>query len=75
MRLIMEARVEENTETGDATDGAITLAVIERQDCSLVGLGMTLAEGRFLLVKTQSALVSRQVGAWMEPVRNFVCEA
>ena len=64
MRLIIEARIED-TEAGDATDGAIVLAVIERQNRSLAKLGMTLAEGRSLLAQAQSALVSQHVGEWM----------
>ncbi|MEO9149234.1 MAG: hypothetical protein ABI212_07635 [Burkholderiaceae bacterium] len=63
-RLIIEARIED-TEAGDAAEGAIVLAVIERRERSLVELGMTLAEGRSLLARAQSALVSRHLGAWM----------
>ena len=64
MRLIIEARIED-TEAGDAAQGAMILAGIERRERSLVELGMTLAEGRCLLAEAQSALVSRQAGAWM----------
>ncbi|MDM0117814.1 hypothetical protein QTI66_37600 [Variovorax sp. J22R133] len=65
MRLIIEARIAEAADTGDAMDGAVTLAVLERRDRSLSRLGLTLAEGRALLARAQNALVSQQVDAWL----------
>jgi hypothetical protein len=52
-------------EAGDAAEPAMILAVIERGERSRIELGIALAEGRALLAKAQSALMSRQVGAWM----------
>jgi hypothetical protein len=39
--------------------------VVERQDRSVADLGLTLAEGRALLAKVQSILVSQQTAGWM----------
>ena len=39
--------------------------MLERQDRSVAGLGLTLAEGRALLAEVQSALVSHQAASWM----------
>ena len=58
MRLIIEARVEDPDARG-ATGGAVTLAVVERRKGSLAELGLALAEGRDLLARAQSALVSQ----------------
>jgi hypothetical protein len=38
--------------------------VVERQDRSVADLGLTLAEGRALLAKVQSILVSQQTAGW-----------
>lgn len=64
MRLIIEARIDQ-TQAGVAPEPAMILAVIERRECDLGDLGMTLAEGRSLLAEAQSVLVSRQARAWM----------
>ncbi len=39
--------------------------MVERQDQSVVGLGLTLAEGRAPLAEVQSVLVSHQTESWM----------
>ncbi|WP_433706436.1 ISKra4 family transposase [Paraburkholderia sacchari] len=63
MRLIIEARMaDEDSDTVHDGDGV--LAVVERRDCSLAHLGLTLAEGRSLLAKVQAGLVSKQVEWW-----------
>ena len=55
MRLIIEARLADgDSDTAEEGDGV--LAVVERPDCSLVELGLTLAEGRSLLAKVQTEL-------------------
>lgn len=66
-RLIIEARIDDG---GDAEDGAVTLAVVERCDGSLSKLGLTLAEGRTLLAAAQAALVSQQVDGWISGETN-----
>jgi hypothetical protein len=64
MRLIIEARlVDGDTDTVEEGDGV--LAVVERPDHSLVELGLTLAEGRSLLAKVQTELISKQVQRWL----------
>lgn len=64
MRLIIEARLADgNSDTVEACDGV--LAVVERSDCSLAELGLTLAEGRSLLAKVQVELISKQVQRWL----------
>ncbi|CAE6959355.1 hypothetical protein [Paraburkholderia domus] len=63
MRLIIEARLE-GGETNE-TEPTI-VAVVERKDRSVADLGLTLAEGRALLVEVQSLLVSQQTVGWME---------
>jgi hypothetical protein len=64
MRLIIEARLED-VKT-DATASAATIVhVVERQSPSVGDLGLTLAEGRALLAKLQSILVSQQIASWM----------
>jgi hypothetical protein len=65
MRLIIEARLEDDKVTAAATDAATIVAVLERQDHSVADLGLTLAEGRALLAEVQSVLVSRQAADWM----------
>ena len=40
------------------------LAVVERPDCSLAEPGLTHAEGRSLLAKVQTELISKQVKQW-----------
>ncbi|SOE87890.1 hypothetical protein SAMN05446935_8564 [Burkholderia sp. YR290] len=60
MRLIIEARlVDGDSDTVEDGDGV--LAVVERPDCSLAELGLTLAEGRSL----QAELISKQVQWWL----------
>jgi hypothetical protein len=64
MRLIIEARlVDGDSDTVEEGDGV--LAVVERPDCSLAELGLTLAEGRSLLAKVQAELISKQVQWWL----------
>lgn len=55
MKLIIEARVED----ADGQAGpAIVVGAIQRRDGSLTGFGLSLQEGRNLLGKLQSTLVS-----------------
>ncbi|MEJ8827012.1 hypothetical protein WKW80_34290 [Variovorax humicola] len=72
MHLIIEARIAEAADTGDAVDGAVTLAVLERRDRNLSKLGLTLAEGRALLARAQDVLVliSQQIDGWMSGETN-----
>ncbi|KAE8754579.1 hypothetical protein FSO04_38820 [Paraburkholderia madseniana] len=64
MRLIIEARsADGDNDTVEKVDGV--LAVIERPDCCLADLGLTLAEGRLLLAKVQAELISKQVQSWL----------
>jgi hypothetical protein len=65
MRLIIEARLEGDQASSAATEAGTIIAVVERQDRSVVGLGLTLAEGRALLAEAQSVLVSHQAAGWM----------
>jgi len=58
MRLIIEARLE-GAQTGATATEATIVDVVERQDRSVADLGLTLAEGRALLAKVQSILVSQ----------------
>lgn len=72
MRLIIEARLaDEGSDTGHDVDGV--LAVIERRDCSLADMGLTLAEGRSLLAKVQAELVSKQVEGWLSGQTHCRC--
>ena len=64
MRLIIEARLE-GAQTGATAAEATIVDVVERQDRSVADLGLTLAEGRALLAKVQSILVSQQTAGWM----------
>jgi hypothetical protein len=64
MRLIIEARLSDG-DSDTINDGDGVLAVVERRDSSLAQLGLTLAEGRSLLVKVQAELVSKQVEWWL----------
>jgi hypothetical protein len=64
MRLIIEARLSDG-DSDTVNDGDGVLAVVERRDCSLAQLGLTLAEGRSLLAKVQAELVSKQVDWWL----------
>src|SRR5258708_4277020 len=64
MRLIMEARLE-GAQTGATAAEATIVDVVERQAHSVADLGLTLAEGRALLSKIQSILVSQQTADWM----------
>jgi len=64
MRLIIEARlVDGDSDTVEEGDGI--LAVIERPDCSLADPGLSLAEGRSLMAKVQTELISKQVQRWL----------
>jgi hypothetical protein len=64
MRLIIEARLaDEDSDT--VNDGEGVLAVVERRNCGLDQLGLTLAEGRSLLAKVQAELISKQVQWWL----------
>jgi hypothetical protein len=56
MRLIIEARLADG-DSDTVNDGDGVLAVIERRDCSLDQLGLTLAEGRSLLANVQAELI------------------
>ncbi|WP_349605750.1 hypothetical protein [Cupriavidus sp. DF5525] len=70
MRLIIEARLADSG-TGHDVDGV--LAVVERRDCSLAQLGLTLAEGRSLLEKVQvSTIRQREVMLKLSQVRRLV---
>jgi hypothetical protein len=60
MRLIIEAGLADE-ESDAVNDGDGVLAVVERHDCSLAQLDLTLAEGRSLLAKVQAELISKQV--------------
>ncbi|EON18763.1 hypothetical protein ASL20_25875 [Cupriavidus necator] len=72
MRLIIEARLaDEGSDNGQGVDGV--LAVIERCDGSLADLGLTLAEGRSLLAKVQTELVSKQVAGWLSGQTRCRC--
>jgi hypothetical protein len=64
MRLIIEARLVDG-ESDPADEGDGVLAVIERPDHSLAELGLTLTEGRSLLSKVQTELISKQVQRWL----------
>lgn len=61
MRLIIEARLEIDQGSSTTTAEAATIVVVvEHQDRSVAGLGLTHAEGRALLAEAQSVLVSHQ---------------
>jgi hypothetical protein len=64
MRLIIEARLE-GAQPGATAAEATIVGVVERQGRSVADLGLTLAEGRALLAKVQSILVSQQTAGWM----------
>jgi len=64
MRLIIEAHLED-AQMGAAPVETTIVEVVERQDGSVANLGLTLAEGRDLLAKVQSILVSKQTECWM----------
>src|SRR5450759_5360885 len=59
MRLIIEARLEGDQASSAATEASMIVAVVERQDRSVAGLGLTLAEGRALLAEVQSVLAHK----------------
>ena len=69
MRLIIEARLSDG-DSDTINDGDGVLAVVERRDSSLAQLGLTLAEGRSLLVKVQAELVSKQVEWWLSGCKS-----
>ena len=71
MRLIIEARLEGDQASFAATEAATIIAVVERQDRSVVGLGLTLAEGRALLVMLDAVIV----GEFEDGVRLLVTVA
>jgi hypothetical protein len=52
-------------ESDPVEEGDGVLAVVERPDLSLAELGLTLAEGRSLLAKVQTELISQQVQRWL----------
>lgn len=60
MRLIIEARLVDG-ESDPLEEGDGVLAVIERPDRSVAELGLTLTEGRSLLAKVQTELISKKV--------------
>jgi len=60
MRLIIEARLADG-DNDMVEHGEGVLAVVDRPDCCLAELGLTLAEGRSLLAKVQAELISKQV--------------
>ncbi len=61
MRLIIEARLEaESTDATATPTEYMIIAVVDRQDRSLGGLGLTLTKGRALLAEIQSVLVAQQ---------------
>ncbi|WDD90191.1 hypothetical protein Bsp3421_000005 (plasmid) [Burkholderia sp. FERM BP-3421] len=62
MRWIIEARL---ADSDTVIAGERVLAVIERPDCSLAQLGLSLAEGRSRLARVQAELVSNQVEKWL----------
>jgi hypothetical protein len=64
MRLIIKARLVDG-ESDPVEEGDGVLAVVERPDLSLAELGLTLAEGRSLLAKVQTELISQQVQRWL----------
>ena len=64
MRLIIEARLADGG-SDTVGEGDRVLAVVERPDCSLADLGLSLAEGRSLLAKVQAELISKQVQWWI----------
>src|SRR5258707_3001085 len=64
MQLIIDARLE-GAQTAATAAEATIVDVVERQDHSVADLGLTLAEGRALLAKVQSILVSQQTAGWM----------
>ena len=64
MRLIIEVRLADG-DSDKVNDGDGVLAVVERRECSLDQLGLTLAEGRSLLAKVQAELISKQVQWWL----------
>ena len=53
MRLIIEARLEDDQASSAGTEAATIVSAVERQDHSDVGLGLTLAERRSLLAEVQ----------------------
>ena len=76
MRLIIEARLEGSDPANSAsTEPATIVAVVERQDQSVVGLGLTLTEGRALLAEVQSVLVSHHTESWMADQRYVAAVA
>jgi hypothetical protein len=64
MRLIIEARLA-NGDNDTVGEGDRVLAVVERPDCSLADLGLSLAEGRSLLAKVKAKFISKQVQWWI----------
>jgi hypothetical protein len=64
MRLIIEARLADG-DNDMVEHGEGVLAVVDRPDCCLAELGLTLAEGRSLLAKVQAELISKQVQSWL----------
>ena len=69
MRWIIEARLDDGVREASHKGGEV-LAVFERRDRCLSQLGLTLAEGRSLLAKVQSDLLSQQVAAWLPSAKR-----
>ena len=69
MRWIIEARLDDGVREASHKGGEV-LAVFERRDRCLSQLGLTLAEGRSLLAKVQSELLSQQVAAWLPSAKR-----
>ena len=73
MRLIIEARLAAG-DSDTVNDGDGVLAVVERRDCGLDQLGLTLAEGRSLLAKVQAELIRNRCsgGSRARPIAGSV---
>ena len=54
---------DEGSDTAEESEGV--LAVIERPDRSLAEPGRTLAQGRSILAKMQTKLISKQMQFWL----------
>jgi hypothetical protein len=59
MRLIIEARLE-GAQTGATTAEAMIVDVVERQDCSVADLGLTLSHGDELSVEDVTTISSQK---------------
>ncbi len=72
MSLIIDAHLE-GSETGPPASKTRVVAVIDRQDQSVADLGLTLSEGRALLVEVQAGLVERQTADWIAEQAACTC--